>query len=60
MVSTGSELPGHSNYFIGDDPAAWRTNVESYETVQYAAVYEGIDLVYCWTAPRPAIWMKTR
>ncbi|HVF42724.1 MAG TPA: SBBP repeat-containing protein, partial [Pyrinomonadaceae bacterium] len=40
------ELAGKANYFIGDDPAKWRTNVETYARVRYAEVYEGVDLVY--------------
>jgi len=33
------ELPGKSNYFIGNNPAKWRTNVPNYAKVQYAGVY---------------------
>ncbi len=40
------QLPGKSNYFIGNNPRKWRTNVPSYERVQYHEVYPGIDLVY--------------
>ena len=39
-------LPGYSNYFIGKDPARWRTRVPHYAKVKYAGVYPGIDLVY--------------
>ena len=39
-------LPGKSNYFIGNDPAKWRTNVPNYSKVQYKDVYPGIDLFY--------------
>ena len=40
------ELPGKANYFIGNDPQQWRTNVPTYAKVKYAAVYPGVDLVY--------------
>lgn len=40
------ELPGKSNYFIGNDPAKWRTNIPSYAKVKYQDVYSGVDLVY--------------
>ena len=40
------ELPGKSNYFIGNDPKKWRTNVPSYARVKYEGVYPGVDLVY--------------
>ena len=44
---TGMEqLPGASNYFIGNDPAKWRTNVPTYAKVKYEGIYPGIDLVY--------------
>jgi hypothetical protein len=39
-------LAGHSNYFIGDDPAAWHTGVPTYGRVEYDSVYPGINLVY--------------
>lgn len=40
------ELEGKANYFVGNDPSKWRTNVETYARVRYAEVYEGVDLVY--------------
>jgi len=40
------ELPGKSNYFIGNDPKKWRTDVPTYSKVKYQGVYPGIDLVY--------------
>jgi sugar lactone lactonase YvrE len=39
-------LPGKSNYFIGNDPKKWRTNVPNYARVKYQEIYPGIDLVY--------------
>jgi Beta-propeller repeat len=46
QVSGLEELPGKSNYFIGNDPKKWRTNVLSYAKVKYQDIYPGIDLVY--------------
>jgi hypothetical protein len=40
------ELPGRSNYFIGNDPQRWHTNIPTYARVQYKDVYPGIDLIY--------------
>ena len=40
------ELPGKSHYFIGNDPAKWRTNIPTYAKVKYEGVYPGVDLVY--------------
>jgi hypothetical protein len=45
-VAGAEELPGKTNYFIGNDPAKWRTNVPTYSKVQYEGVYPGVDLVY--------------
>ncbi len=45
-VSGQDELPGKVNYFIGNDPKKWRTNVPTYAKVKYRNVYPGIDLVY--------------
>ena len=39
-------LPGIVNYFIGDDPTKWRTNIPTYQKVEYKNLYAGIDLVY--------------
>src|SRR5205823_149116 len=46
QVTGHDELPGKSNYFIGNDPKKWRTNVPHYGKVKYEAVYPGVDLVY--------------
>jgi len=44
---TGKDpLPGTANYFLGNDPSKWHTNVPTYAKVQYTGVYPGIDLVY--------------
>ncbi len=45
-VAGEAELPGKSNYFIGDDPQKWRTNIPAYAKVKYADVYPGVDLLY--------------
>ncbi len=37
---------GISNYFIGNDPARWRTSIPNYGRVEYKSVYSGVDLVY--------------
>lgn len=39
-------LPGKSNYFIGNDPANWRTGVPNYGRVKYQSLYPGIDLIF--------------
>ena len=37
-------LPGHSNYFIGNDRSRWRRNIPQFSRVQYRNLYPGIDL----------------
>ena len=39
-------LPGKVNYFIGNDPAKWRTQIPTYGKIRYDNVYPGIDLLY--------------
>jgi hypothetical protein len=46
QVSGIDALPGVTSYFVGDDPAAWRTRIPNYAKVEYTGVYPGIDLVY--------------
>ncbi|MCH8267392.1 MAG: SBBP repeat-containing protein, partial [Acidobacteria bacterium] len=46
QVTGIEELPGKSNYFIGNDPEKWRTNVPHYAKVRYQDVYPGVDLIY--------------
>ncbi len=40
------ELPGTSNYFIGNDPQKWRTDIPSFARVKYEYVYPVVDLIY--------------
>jgi len=46
QVQGADELPGKVNYFIGNDPDKWRTDIPTFGRVQYAGVYPGVDLVY--------------
>jgi hypothetical protein len=45
-VTGEDELAGTSNYFIGNDPAKWRTSAPTFAKVKYEGIYSGIDLVY--------------
>ena len=40
------ELEGKVNYFIGDDPSKWKTDIPVYGGAIYKDLYHGIDLVY--------------
>ncbi|PYS69865.1 MAG: hypothetical protein DMF69_15505, partial [Acidobacteria bacterium] len=40
------QLPGIVNYFIGDQPQNWKTDIPTFSGVQYKNVYPGVDMVY--------------
>jgi Chitobiase/beta-hexosaminidase C-terminal domain/Beta-propeller repeat/NHL repeat len=48
LIQTSGEdpLPGKVNYFIGNDPMRWHTDLPTYARVRYSSVYPGVDLVY--------------
>ena len=39
-------LAGKTNYYLGSDPAKWRTGVSRFGRVSYKGVYPGVDLTY--------------
>lgn len=41
-----NQLPGKSNYFMGNDPTKWRRGVPQFARVRYENVYRGINLVF--------------
>ncbi len=45
-VSGLDKQAGVSNYFIGNDPSQWHTNIANYSQVEYQDVYPGVNLVY--------------
>jgi hypothetical protein len=45
-IEPADQLPGKSNYFIGNDPKLWRTDIPLFGKVRYRGVYPGIDVVY--------------
>lgn len=46
QIAAQDELPGHSNYFIGNHPSQWHTDVKQYSRVSYREVYPGIDMAF--------------
>jgi hypothetical protein len=46
QVTGVDALPGRSNYFIGNDPGKWRTQVPHYRSIRMAGIYPGIDLLF--------------
>ncbi len=46
-TATGVErLPNNSNYFFGNNPSKWHTDVANYASIEYKDIYPGIDLKY--------------
>ena len=41
-----NQLPGHSNYFIGNDPSKWQSGVKQYARISYSEVYPGVSLAF--------------
>ncbi|MGA8410046.1 MAG: choice-of-anchor D domain-containing protein, partial [Candidatus Acidiferrales bacterium] len=39
-------LPGKVNYFMGNDPKKWHTDIPSYEAVRYRGIYPGVDVLF--------------
>ena len=46
QLTADGRLPGTVNYFTGNDPAKWQTDVPTFERINYAGVYPGVNLVY--------------
>ena len=46
VAEVQERLPGVVNYYIGVDPKAWTTGIETFGKVHYSGVYPGIDIVY--------------
>ena len=46
MIAPIDQLPGKGNYFIGNDPKQWHTDVPLFSKVRYHDVYPGVDVVY--------------
>jgi hypothetical protein len=46
VIEGADPLPGTANYFTGNDPSLWQTNVPTYGSIVYRDLYPGIDLRY--------------
>ncbi|MEP7288199.1 MAG: SBBP repeat-containing protein [Chloroflexota bacterium] len=46
ILGGADQQPGIANFFIGNDPAQWHTNVPTFAGVTYRDLYPGIDLTY--------------
>ena len=45
-ISGMDRLPTRVNYFVGNDPKKWHTDMPAFARVKYAEVYPGVDLVF--------------
>ena len=45
-IAGTKQLPGKTNYFIGNDPKKWHTDIPSYEAVRYQGIYPGVDMLF--------------
>ncbi|MEO8041629.1 MAG: Ig-like domain-containing protein, partial [Acidobacteriota bacterium] len=45
-ISGEEQSDGRSNYFVGNDPQKWRTDIPNFRKVKYDSIYDGVDLVY--------------
>lgn len=42
----GARLPGHLNYYLGNNPAGWRTGITLYDSAGFENIYPGIGVHY--------------
>lgn len=45
-VSGLDRLSANYNFFTGNDPANWKTDVPTYSSIAYKNLYKGVDLIY--------------
>ena len=45
-MTSGTQLPGVINYYIGNDRSKWQQGVKQYSAVTYREVYPGVNLAY--------------
>ncbi len=46
QITAGSQLPGHSSYFIGNNRSQWHADVPQYARVSYRNVYPGVNMAF--------------
>lgn len=45
VISAEEVQEGVSNYYLGNDPTKWRTNVPGYSRIRFSETWPGIDMV---------------
>lgn len=56
VLSKGTGLvqsPTIVNYFLGNNPNTWKTNIPTYSSINIPQVYDGIDMVYSFDGANP-------
>ncbi|NBO70136.1 MAG: hypothetical protein EBU66_06235 [Bacteroidetes bacterium] len=48
-----SQSPTIVNYFLGNNPTLWKTNIPTYTSITIPQVYDGIDMVYSFDGANP-------
>lgn len=46
IINTSKKTSFYSNYFLGNDPNKWASNVNSYEEIEYNEIYDGVKLKF--------------
>ncbi|MBI5219885.1 MAG: gliding motility-associated C-terminal domain-containing protein [Bacteroidia bacterium] len=44
VITNEDESPDYCNYYIGNDPSKWATNIRKYDVVNYQNIYSKTDL----------------
>lgn len=45
-IAAGSQLPGVTNYYIGNDRSRWQEGVKQFARVSYRDVYPGVNMAF--------------
>jgi hypothetical protein len=45
-IAGEQELPGKTNYFHGNNPAAWHTDIPNFGRIRYSRLWPGTDVVF--------------
>jgi hypothetical protein len=45
-IAGTKQLPGKTNYLIGNDRSKWHTDIPSYAEVRYQGIYPGVDVLF--------------
>jgi len=45
-ITADDKMPGHVNYFIGNDRSKWRSDIPAFGAVTYENIYKNIDIKF--------------